>query len=128
MLKAVMHPFGKGKKTDKPGRGRDTAPALDGEAVEHLERLKTKFPQLSEDKLMALALKYLDRKTDKIIRRRLSRRIRTLKNRGFSVEQIAEHLNRQKVSPLSGTQNRHGGTVADVLEGKKRIRAERRGE
>ena len=125
MLKAVMHPFEKWKRTDRAADGPDIRSALGKEAAGHFERLKAKFPKLSEDRLITLALKHLDRKTDVIIHRRLLRRIRNLKNRGLSVEQIAEHFNRQEVPSLTGAQRWRGEEVGRVLEGRKRVRTER---
>jgi hypothetical protein len=128
MLKTVIQPFEKWKKTGKNDCRHEKPLTLDRETVEYLERLKTKLPGLSDDKLITLALKYLDRKTDAIIRRRLLSRIRTLKKKGLSAEQIAEHLNKQKVPTLLGMQRWRSETVAEVLGKRDRTRTERRSE
>ena len=78
---------------------------LDGESSERFERLRQKLRALDDSKLIGLSLKALERKTDKIIKMRIHKKVPELKKEGLSKEAIAEYFNRQDI-PVPSERNR----------------------
>jgi hypothetical protein len=55
---------------------------LDTESRERLLRLKNKLPKINDSELIGLAMKALEEKMSRIIKRKMMRKIRTLKSEG----------------------------------------------
>jgi hypothetical protein len=68
---------------------------LDEDSLERFERLRNKTTALDNSELIASALKCLEDKTDRITKRLVMKSIRTLKNEGYSHQQIAKYLNKK---------------------------------
>jgi CRP-like cAMP-binding protein len=79
--------------------------SLDEDSLRRLERLKVLVPNGNEDAVFRLALKSLEQKVDKILRKRLAQRIRGLKKEGLSHQEIADYLNERNI-PASRTGQR----------------------
>ena len=73
---------------------------LDRDSRVRLLRLKRKLPRLKDEEVMAHALKSLEHKTDRIIRRIAVKQVRKLKSEGLTPEYIAEQLNKAGVPPM----------------------------
>ena len=54
--------------------------ALDKDSSERLERLRDKLPKANDSELIALALKSLEEKMGRIIKRKMMRKIRAIKS------------------------------------------------
>jgi hypothetical protein len=89
------------KKRDKGEKSQALTIWLDKDSVQRLERLKRKFKRFDDSKLIDFALKSLELQMNRILKRRVLRRIRALENKGLSSEQIADHLNKGAV-PVPG--------------------------
>jgi hypothetical protein len=60
--------------------GFELSIALDKESSERLERLKGRLPKANESEVIALALKSLEEKMGRIIKRKMMRKIRAMKS------------------------------------------------
>jgi hypothetical protein len=69
------------KKRKKEGEGRELTLWLDQDSVQRLERLRSKFKRLDDGELIAFALKSLEQQIHRIVKRRVSRRIRALEKK-----------------------------------------------
>ena len=88
---------------------------LNEESLERLKRLKAKIAKIDEAAIIAFALKGLEERADSIIRRRVLRRIRALKNEGLDLGQIADHLNNKGYPPIEGKHQWHQENISMLL-------------
>jgi hypothetical protein len=77
-------------------------------------RLKRKLPHLKDEEVIAHALKALERKTDRIIRRIAAKQVNKLTSEGLSPEYIAEQLNKAGVPPMGETDRWYVKDVSDL--------------
>ena len=84
---------------------------LDEDSLRRLERLKVLVPNGDEDAVFRLALKSLEQKVDKILRKRLAQRIRHLKKEGLSHQEIADYLNERRIPATRAGQRWQKNTV-----------------
>lgn len=89
------------KTTRKQEDNRELSIRMDEDSANRLERLRGLFKGIDDGELIALALKSLERQTNRVVRRRVLKRIRALGRRGFNPQQIAHQLNDQGV-PVPG--------------------------
>lgn len=89
---------------------------LDERSLECLERLKSKIKGFDEDVLVASALKCLENKTDRIIKRQVQRRVQALRNEGFNSEQIAAQLNKKNIPALGETTGWNSHAISMLLK------------
>jgi pyruvate/oxaloacetate carboxyltransferase len=97
------------------GSNHESKVFLNDESLERLKRLKAKITKIDEVAIIALALKGLEEKADSIIRRRVIRRIRALKNKGIDPGQIADHLNSKGYPPIEGKHQWDGENISMLL-------------
>ena len=88
---------------------------LNDESLERLKRLKAKIAKIDDAAIIALALRGLEEKADSIIRTRVIRRIRALKNEGLDPGQIADYLNSKGYPPIEGKHQWHGENISMLL-------------
>ena len=88
------------KKRNRPSR--ELIVSLDKDSCERFDRLKTKIPAFNNDEVIASALQCLEHKTDRIIKRQITKRIRKLENEGLSPQQIADYLKKKGIPALAG--------------------------
>ena len=69
--------------------------------------------------MIASAVRCLEQKTDKIIKRQATRRIRALKNEGHSPQQIANYLNKKGFPTLAEMNNWDSETISSLLKKEK---------
>jgi len=74
---------------------------MDEDSANRLERLRGLFKGIDDRELITLALKSLERQTNRVVKRRVLKRIRALERKGFSPQEIAHQLNDQGV-PVPG--------------------------
>jgi hypothetical protein len=98
------------------GSNKEASVVLDKESFERLERLKAIIVNLDDGALIALALKGLEEKADRIIRRRVKKRAFALKNEGLSPKQIAKHLNKKGFPPIEGGNKWHSEGISMLLK------------
>jgi hypothetical protein len=111
MTKALK-PWKKGQREENR---RELKFSLDEGSVERLERLRSKIQTLDDDDLIASALKSLENKTDRIIRKQVQRKVKTLRKEGFNLEQIADHLNKKNI-PAVGASNWTIHAISSLLK------------
>lgn len=70
---------------------------LDTDSIDRFKRLKTKLKSVNDPQLIALALKSLEQKTDRIIKRQVRKKAPALLKNGLGVEQIAEYFDKKGV-------------------------------
>ena len=70
------------RKNQRQRGGQEFIVWLDKDSCARFDRLKTKIPAFHNNELIASALLSLEQKTDRIIKRQITKRIRTLKNEG----------------------------------------------
>ena len=70
---------------------------LDEESFMRFQQLKAKIPKHDNNELIALALRCLEEKIDRITRKLVKRKVHGLKNKGFGNQQIADHLNDNEI-------------------------------
>lgn len=100
------------KKKKKEEEGQELAIWLDQDSIQRLEHLKRKFKRLDHSELIAFALKSLERQMNRVVKRIAFKRIRTLERKGLSLQQIADHLNKEGV-PVPGQAGKwDDGTIA----------------
>lgn len=87
---------------------------LDEEARMRLERLKAKMPRSDENKMISLALKCLEQKWNLIVKRQTIKRVRTLKNEGMNLEQIARLLNDEHFPTPTASQHWSSDLILDI--------------
>jgi hypothetical protein len=75
---------------------------LDKDTCTRFDRLKTKIPGFHDNELIASALQCLEHKTDNIIKRQITKKIRKLENEGLSTQQIADYLKKKDIPVLAG--------------------------
>jgi hypothetical protein len=73
---------------------------LEGENLELFQRLTDKLPRLSENDLINAALRSLERKTNRIIKRQLVKKVKLMTDRGLQPQQIASRLNEKKIPTI----------------------------
>jgi len=71
---------------------------LDKDSVDRFNRLKARIPAFDSTKIMAAALKCLEQKTDRIIKRQIRNRFRVLEKEGLNSQQIAAYLKNEGYS------------------------------
>lgn len=76
---------------------------LDRDSRVRFLRLKRKLPHLKDEEVMAHALKSLEHKTDRIIRRIAAKQVLKLGKEGLNAEYIAERLNKAGVPTMGET-------------------------
>ena len=76
---------------------------IHGKSVERVDRLKNKITRASNQDLITMALKSLEQKTDRIIRRQAKQRARAMEDEGLSLQQIAERLNNKEIPAVTKT-------------------------
>lgn len=89
---------------------------LEKDSFERFERLRNKMTAFDNSELIASALKCLEDKTERIIKRQIMKSIRTLKNEGYSHQQIAKYLNKKRVPLLANMDKWESSTVSSLLE------------
>jgi gluconate kinase len=100
----------------RPSNRQKVSVYLDDEASGRLERLRQKLRTFDNSQLLALSLKALESKTDKIIKMRITKRVPELKREGLSEEAIAEYLNRQDIPVPAGKERWDGAMVSALIE------------
>ena len=91
---------------------------LEGENIELIERLKSKLPKLSESELINSALKCLEHKTDRIIKRQLVKRVKLMSDKGLQPQQIAKRLNENKIPTLGESKEWSCSDIVCLLDKK----------
>ncbi|MDY7034683.1 MAG: recombinase family protein [Thermodesulfobacteriota bacterium] len=107
------------KKRNRKG-GQQLIVRLDKASCERFLRLKTKISNSDENKLIALALKCLEQKTDKVIKRQIMKSIRQLTNEGLHPYQIASYMNQRGIPALGESDKWDGETISRLLETENR--------
>jgi hypothetical protein len=103
------------KKQGKTSK-QEISVLLDRDSLERLERLRLKIKTLDNDELIASALKCLEDKADRIIKKQVKRRIWTLSKEGFNPEQIADLLNIKNIPALGETNSWNNHSVSLLLK------------
>jgi hypothetical protein len=75
-----IHPHGKSFQKKLFETGGELNIALDRDSSERLERLRVRLPKANDSELIALALKSLEEKMGRIIKRKIMRKIRAMKS------------------------------------------------
>jgi len=90
------------RKNQRKKAGQELIVWLDKDTCERFVRLKTKIPGFHDNEVIASALQCLEHKTDRIIKRQITKRIRKLENEGLSTQQIAHYLKKKDIPVLAG--------------------------
>jgi hypothetical protein len=78
---AKIHPHGKSfRKKHLSETGGEMTIVLDRDANERLQRLRARLPKANDSELISLALKSLEEKMGRIIKRKMIRKIRAMKS------------------------------------------------
>lgn len=104
----------------RPSDRRKLSVYLDKEASSRFERLQQKLRTFDNSQLIALSLKALESKTDKIIKMRITKRVPELKREGLSEEAIAEYLNLLDIPVPSGKERWDGALVSSLIDERER--------
>ena len=104
------------KKKKKEEERKKLVLWLDQDSVERLERLRGILKNFDDSQLIALALKLLEHRMKKMVKRRLLRKIRTLEKKGLLFQQIADQLDKQGVPAPGRAKKWKAGTIARFSE------------
>jgi hypothetical protein len=87
------------KHRKKSENRRELRILLDKDSFDRFNRLKARIPAFDSTKIMAAALKCLEQKTDRIIKRQIRIRFRVLEKEGHNPQQIAAYLKKEGYGP-----------------------------
>jgi hypothetical protein len=90
--------------------------SLDDDALERFERLKSKIRTFDNSALVTSAIKCLEDRTDRLIKRQIVRTIRALKKEGLGSDQIASYLNNRSIPGLGDTTKWQSHDVSRLME------------
>jgi hypothetical protein len=112
--------YNKGLKKQNPNNDQEDLQLLklEGENIELFERLKSKLPKLDETELINSALKCLERKADRIIKRQLVKKVKIMSDRGLQPQQIAERLNENKIPAIGDSKKWNWSDIVWLLDRK----------
>ena len=120
MFAAIIQSIRKLNKNQREINNQELSIFLDEESFRRFQQLKAKIPKHDNSELIALALKCLEEKTDRITRRLVKKKVHSLKNKGFGNQKIADHLNDNKI-PTSGEKFKwDAGTISELLNKSER--------
>ena len=102
MIPAIMGRVMWWRKNQRKRGGQNLVVWLDKDTYAIFDRLKTKIPGFHDNEVIASALQCLEHKTDRIIKRQITKRIRKLENEGLSTQQIADYLKKKDIPVLAG--------------------------
>jgi len=74
------------RKSPRKMGSRELIVLLDKDSRKRFDRLKTKIPAFNNNEMIASALLCLEHKADRIIKRQITKRIRTLENEGHIIQ------------------------------------------
>ena len=86
MVSAIIERVMWWRKSQRKRGSRELTVWLDKDSCERFDRLKTKIPAFNNNKVIASALLCLEHKTDRIIKRQITKKIRALENEGHIIE------------------------------------------
>lgn len=113
-------------RKNRKNRGkRELIVLLDKDSYERFGRLKAKIAAFDEEEILATALKCLEQRVDKIIKKRVTKRISNLENEGYSPQKIANYLNNKGFPVLDEANKWHSDTISGLLEKEKRNRVDK---
>ena len=101
MIPAIIERVMWWRKSKRKKGSRELIVLLDKDSCERLDRLKAKIPAFNNNEVIASALKCLEHKTDRIIKRLVMKRIQDLKNEGLSPKEISDYLNKNGIPALA---------------------------
>jgi hypothetical protein len=107
------------RKSPRKMGSRELIVLLDKDSRERFDRLKTKIPAFNNNEVIASALLCLEHKTDRIIKRQITKRIRMLKNEGHSPQQIADYLKKKGIPALAGMDKWDSESISSLLKTEK---------
>jgi hypothetical protein len=116
MVSAIIERVMWWRKSQRKRNSRELIVLLDKDSFERFERLKTKIPAFNNNEVIASALLCLEHKTDRIVKRQITKRIRMLKNEGHSPQQIADYLKKKGIPALAGMDKWESETISSLLE------------
>jgi hypothetical protein len=105
-----------GKWREKEKDDSTAALSLNKESLERLGRLRERITTLDTPELVALSLKCLEQKTDRIIKRQVKKKARTLQKEGLSFKQIADHLNDEGVPAVMEKDKWHAEDISRLVD------------
>jgi len=114
MIPAIIERVMWWKKSQRKRGSRELIVWLDKDSCERFDRLNTKIPAFNNNKVIASALQCLEHKTDRIIKRQITKIIRTLGNEGHSPQQIADYLKKTGIPALEGMDRWDSDTVSSL--------------
>ena len=103
------------KKESEGEEGRKLTVRLDQDSAGRLDRLRGILKKLNDDTLIAFALRSLENRVERIVKRRVLKNIRALKKKGFNSRQIADYLNQKGVPPLGPLNKWDDRTISNFL-------------
>jgi len=112
MIRRIKHLAG--RKTGV--HGERLSVSLDRDSIDRFKRLKKKLKSVNEGQLMALALKSLEQKTDRIIKRQARKKAPLLLKEGLGMEEIAKHFEKKGIPAPGEAAHWDTQAVSDVLD------------
>ncbi len=114
MIPAIIERVMWWRKSQRKRVSRELIVLLDKDSCERFDRLKPKIPAFNNNEVIASALLCLEHKTDRIIKRQITKRIRTLENEGYSPQQIADYLKKKGIPALAGMDKWDSETISSL--------------
>jgi hypothetical protein len=115
MFAAIIQNIRKLSRKQREINNRELSIFLDEESFRRFQQLKVKIPKHDNSELIALALRCLEEKTNRITRKLIKKKVHGLKNKGLSNQQIADHLNDNEIPTFGKKFKWDTGTVSELL-------------
>ena len=122
--KGIMH-WKKGRRNEG---NRELTVLLDKDSFERFNRLKTQIPASDNAGIISSALKCLEQKTDRIIKRQVMKIIRTMNNEGYDPQQTSDYLNEKGFPAVAETDKWNSDIISKLLNKENRNLLEREKE
>jgi hypothetical protein len=116
------------KKCRRKGEIRELTVLLDKDSFERFNRLKTQIPASDNAGIIASALKCLDQKTDRIIKRQVMKIIQAMNNEGYDPQQTSDYLNEKGFPAVAETDKWNSDIISKLLNKENRNLIEREKE
>ena len=107
------------RKSQRKRDSRELIVLLDKDSCERFDRLKARISAFNNNEVIASALKCLEHKTDRIIKRLVMKRIQDLKNEGLSPKEISDYLNKNGIPALVKMDKWDNETISKLLKKEK---------
>jgi hypothetical protein len=103
------------KKCRRKDNDRELTVLIDKDSRDRFDRLKVQIPNFDNAEIISAALKCLEQKTDRIIKRQVIKIIRTMDNEGYDPQQTSDYLNEKGFPAVAETDKWNSDIISKLL-------------